>query len=385
MVSMLFRRHLFNFYVFLLLLFAALGLVFDYLNVQNQWLPELWRLPAVLGAIFLLSAASFFMLIQRPFTKVLREMKALLTGRTYRRIMTSKQNEVGVLAHFFNEVTRSLESISGDMKTHQRLRKEIDSAQDIQQLLIPKKPPLIPGLSISAKTRPASEIGGDTFDFYQKNNRYFIYIGDSTGHGIPAGIVMVMVDALLETFIDLKDTVKDILINLNKYLKPHLKPTMFMTMILMEWMPESNTLKWGGAGHEYLVHLKTKTNEIQSLKAGGLAVGMLADNTPYVHEQEVVLEENDFIVLYSDGIVEAKNRSGEIYSLNRLTTFIQSQVSADTTPDELFQKIAIDVGRFMEGEIQLDDMTLIVLKHTPAEAVLPVSSTDWQNNSPLPA
>lgn len=379
---MLFRRHLFSFYVFFLLLLAAVASAASLLP-QLKVIPELLRAPLLLGVFGLLAAFGFYWTIQRPFKKIIREMKALLTGRPYHRVMTSKQDEVGVLAHFFNEVTRSLESISSDMKTHQRLRKELDSAQDIQQLLIPKSPPHVPGLSISAKTRPASEIGGDTFDFYKKNERYFIYIGDSTGHGIPAGIVMVMVDALLETFIDLKDNVTEILVNLNKYLKPHLKPTMFMTMILMEWMPEKHTLKWGGAGHEYLVHLKMKDNSIESLKAGGIAVGMLADNKPYVHEQEVVLEENDFIVLYSDGIVEAKNMAGEIYSLERLTRFIQGQVSEKTTPDELFEKIAIDVGRFMEGQVQLDDMTLIVLKHCQNSLVESPSTTAWHSTSPL--
>ena len=380
---MLFRRHLFSFYLFLLLLLGGLSVAISLIIESEMGLAEMWQLPVAVGVFCVLSMGSFYWFIQRPFKKIIREMKALLTGRPYHRLMTSKQDEVGVLAHFFNEVTRSLESISGDVKNHQRLRKELDSAQDIQQLLIPKQPPLVPGLSISAKTRPASEIGGDTFDFYQKNDRYLIYIGDSTGHGIPAGIVMVMVDALLETFIDLKDTLTDILINLNKYLKPHLKPTMFMTMILMEWLPEKNTLRWSGAGHEYLVHMKVKTNEVQTLKAGGIAVGMLANNAAYVHEQEVVLEENDFIVLYSDGIVEAKNMAGDIYSLERLTAFIQSQVSAETTPDELFEKIAIDVGRFMEGQIQLDDMTLIVLKHTQKPVQNPVSTTEWHATTSL--
>ncbi len=383
MVRMFFRRHLFSFYIFLLFSLGGLCAGLALLAEGKNWIPEPWLAPAAVGVFMVLSVLSFFMLIQSPFKKIIHEMKALLTGRPYRRVMTSKQNEVGVLAHFFNEVTRSLESLSGDMKTNQRLRKELDSAQDIQQMLIPREAPAIEGLCISAKTRPASEIGGDTFDFYKKKDRTFIYIGDSTGHGIPAGIVMVMVDALLETFIDLKDTLTDILVELNKYLKPHLKPTMFMTMILMEWLPQKHTLRWAGAGHEYLVHFKTRTQEIVSLKAGGLAVGMLADNSAYVHEQDLVLEENDFVVLYSDGIVEAKNMAGEVYSLERLTRFIQSQVTVESTPDELFEKIAIDVGRFMEGQVQLDDMTLIVLKHCQNAAQDTPSTTDWHSTTPL--
>ena len=160
-------------------------------------------------------------------------MKALLTGKPYRRILTSKTNEIGILAHFFNEVTRNLESISGEVQTHARIQKELSTAQDIQRMLIPKSSPQIPGLKVTAKTRPASEIGGDTFDFFLKDNRNILYVGDSTGHGIPAGIVMIMVDVLLETFIEMEGTLKGMVIKLNRYLKPHLRPTMFMTIILL--------------------------------------------------------------------------------------------------------------------------------------------------------
>ncbi|QQR54958.1 SpoIIE family protein phosphatase [Candidatus Peregrinibacteria bacterium] len=373
---MFFRRHLFRFYVLFLFILSVFCAAIWVLTAEH--VSESGRLGIALGLFTVLAALGFYEFIALPFKKIIREMKALLTGRPYHRVMTTKQNEVGVLAHFFNEVTRNLENISGEVKNHQRLRKELDSAQEIQQLLIPKEAPAIPGLCISAKTRPASEIGGDTFDFYKKGERYFIYIGDSTGHGIPAGIVMVMVDALLETFIDLQNSLTDILVNLNKYLKPHLKPTMFMTMILMEWLPHQHTLKWSGAGHEYLIHFKPKNGQIQSLKAGGIAVGMLADNKAYVQEQNLVLEENDFVVLYSDGIVEAKNMTGEVYGLARLSNFIQNQASEESTPNELFEKIAIDVGRFMEGEVQLDDMTLIVLKHCENSSTQ-TSSTDWHN------
>lgn len=375
------RRTLFAPLFFLLLLAAgaAFGLVYDIRTFNSLTVEE--SLFVGLGFFFVLTLVIYWWEVDRPLSKIIREMKALLTGKPYRRVMTTKENEIGILAHFFNEITRNLENISGDVKTHQRLRKEIDSAQDIQRMLIPKTAPEIPGLEITAKTRPASEIGGDTFDFYNKGDRHILYIGDSTGHGLPAGIVMVMVDALLETFIDLKDSLVDIMISLNKYLKPHLKPSMFMTMVLMEWDPKSSTLKWVGGGHEYLIHMKTKLGQIVPQKAGGIAVGMLADNSKLVKEQSITLDDGDFVVLYSDGITEAKNRRGEDFGLRRLSDFIQSQASMDLDPDNLFQKIAIEVGRFMEGSTQLDDMTLIVLKHSQKHVKVVDTTTEWKASS----
>lgn len=331
---------------------------------EKQILPE-WQIE---GIVIGLMALSFLVLLRikiyRPTKVIMREMKALLTGKPYKRILTSRMDEVGILAHFFNEVTRNLESISGDVKTHARIQKELDSAQDIQRMLIPKSAPKIPKLSITAKTRPASEIGGDTFDFFTKEGRTILYVGDSTGHGIPAGIVMVMVDVLLETFIELEATLLNMVIKLNKYLKPHLKPSMFMTMILMEWIPNENKLAWVGAGHEHVIHVQTRKGTVNCIQAGGLAVGMLPNIEQFVKENELVLEEDDFVVLYSDGIIEAKNVQGDLYTLNRLKIFLKEQAGTDVSTETLFEKIAIDVGRFMEGYKQLDDMTLIVMKHT---------------------
>ena len=314
--------------------------------------------------------------IHIPLQIIVQEMKALLTGKSYRKIMTDKRNEIGVLAHFFNEITRNLEHISIDVKDHQRIKKELNVAQKIQRDLLPEKIPNLPGLEITAKTRPASEIGGDTFNFFPEENRTLFYIGDSTGHGLPAGLVMVMVDTLITTFMKMYPKITDVMIQLNKYLKPHLQTTMFMTMILMGWDHKSQ-MKWVGAGHEYVIHVQTTKKEIVSTPSGGIAVGMLADNTAMVKEQTITLEENDFVVLFTDGIVEAKNVMGEIYTLECLKELIKRVMTPELTSEELFNKIAIDVGRFMEGHIQEDDMTLIVAKKTSHKTEVADETTEW--------
>ena len=371
------RRTIFAslFILFVLLGGLAYGL-FWLLTVYSE-LPDWQTGLIVLSFLTLTCYIAVYSKLHRPLNKIIREMKALLTGKAYRRILTSKTNEIGILAHFFNEVTRNLESISGDVKTHARIQKELDSAQDIQRMLIPKTAPKIVGLSITAKTRPASEIGGDTFDFFLKDNRNILYVGDSTGHGIPAGIVMIMVDVLLETFIEMEETLRGMVVKLNHYIKPHLKPSMFMTMVLLEWVPSENKLKWAGAGHEYVIHVKTRKGEVEAIQSGGLAVGMLPDIEKFVKENEIILEEEDFVVLYSDGIVEAKNVTGEIYSLERLQAFLKAQAGTEVSTDTLFEKIAIDVGRFMEGHEQLDDMTLIVMKHSLKTESKDLS-TEWK-------
>jgi len=321
-----------------------------------------------------------FVKIHIPISRITQEMKAMLTGKTYRKIMTSKRNEIGILAHFFNEITKNLEHLSGDVKDHQRIKKELNTAQKIQRDLIPTKPPQIPGLDVISKTRSASEIGGDTFNFYVEENRTIIYIGDSTGHGLPAGLVMIMVDTLLSTFIEMFDSTKDMMINLNKFLKPHLQTTMFMTMVLLDWDHKSK-MTYVGAGHEYIIHVKASTNEITSTASGGIAVGMIADNTALVKEESITLEENDFIILFTDGIIEAKNIMGEIYGMERLEAVIKAAITPALTSEQLFDKIALDVSRFMEGHMQEDDMTLMILKKTTTQ-VEAKQDTNWEEATP---
>lgn len=345
---------------------------------ENRILQENTTFAISLATFLVITILILIFDLKIPLSKILIEIKALLTGNAYHKIKTQRQDEIGLIANFFNEVTTNLEDIYSDIKMHKRIQKELSSAQDIQRMLIPKTAPEMRYMEITAKTRPASEIGGDTFDFYTHKNRNLLYIGDSTGHGIPAGIVMVMVDALLETFIDLKESLKDIVITLNKYLKPHLKPSMFMTMMLLEWIPEESKIKWAGAGHEHLIHVKTTQKQVGIIMAGGVAIGMVPDNSTFVKEQELNMEENDFIILYSDGITEAKNPQGEEYGLKRLSEFIKNEASVALTSEDFFKKIAIDVGKFMGGSTQLDDMTLIVMKHTEKKMADLDDTTEWK-------
>ncbi len=138
---------------------------------------------------FALSTLALRQIVHVPLKKILREMKLLLTGKEFHRIYTTRTDEIGILGHFFNEITTNLATISHDLKEHKRISQELNLAQKIQHDLIPHEAPEIPHLEITAKTKSAAEIGGDSFDFLPQEKQTFFYIGDVTGHGIPAGLV----------------------------------------------------------------------------------------------------------------------------------------------------------------------------------------------------
>ncbi len=299
----------------------------------------------------------------RPVKIILHEMKALLTGKRYRRIMTDRVDEIGVIGHFFNEITQNLERISTDLNEHKRMSKELNVAHQIQQNLLPSKAPDIQELDIIAKTKPAEEIGGDCFDFIETEDDLFFYLGDVTGHGVPAGLVMIMVDTLLDTFVDKGMNTKDVLINTNKYLKPKISTAMFMTMVMFRWDKKNQKLYYTGAGHEHILIYRQSTHRAESFPAGGIALGMVPDNSEMLEEKEIDFEAGDAIILYTDGITEGENAHGEQYGLKRLSEITEKCGSLPSS-ELMFNRLSEHFSAFLEGHIQDDDMSLMVIRRT---------------------
>lgn len=329
----------------------------------------------ILGYVLL-----FMKLVINPLQNILKEIKSLLTGRKYNRIYTKKIDEIGVVAHFFNEVTHSLEKVSSDLKEQRRMSAELDVAGKIQRDLLPKQAPSIKGLSIIAKTRSAAEIGGDSFDFIDtKGENTIIYIGDVTGHGVPSGIGMTMVDTLMHTFCDMYDNGYEIMTQTNKYLSQLMTKTMFMTMSMLRWHKPTKQMFFTGAGHEYLVHYKAKEEKCIVKKAGGIALGMISDVRQLVKEKKLDFEEGDVIVLYTDGLTEARDTSGEMFGLERLIKIIEN-TEKDLTSEEIYLTISSEFSKFIGNHVQEDDMTLIIIKNREEKLSEDIKkTTQWES------
>lgn len=252
-----------------------------------------------------------------------REVKALLTGKRYNRIIPTTIDEIGIFTHFFNEITLNLEKVSTDLKEGKRMSSELDIASQIQNDVLPKEAPEINGLDIVAKTRSAAEVGGDCFDFMQKNKNFYVYIGDVTGHGVPAGLVMIMVDTLMHAWSQTAKNTEEILIQINHFLYQRMSAQRFMTLVMLRWNAVEQKMYYTGAGHEHVLVYKIKDQSVEAIRSGGIALRMIPDISAIVKEKEVNMEEGDVIVLYTDGITEAKNKNGEMYGLERFKTSLK--------------------------------------------------------------
>lgn len=346
-----------SFFVFALIL-VAVGLYFQFI------LKEILNLEVYFGAIaafFVFSVAYYYWSVFRPLKKILFQMQALIAGKPYKKLFNKRIDEIGILAYFFNAVTKGLSEVSFDIKDRERMRDELTIAAKLQRDSFPMENPMVPGLQIVAKNKPATELGGDSFNMFTHGDKTIIYIGDVTGHGVAAGLIMTMVNSLITIFLDMNLNVFDIVVNLNKYIKKHVKKAMFMTMVMLCWDHKSQKLTYVGAGHEHIVVYRANSGQCDAILTGGVALGMVFDNSKIVVEKEIELADSDVVVLYTDGITEARNKDGALYGLQGLTRAVK-EFAPQYSAEGINFHIAKDVSDYMSGHIQDDDMTLIVLK-----------------------
>lgn len=374
--------------VFVYFLFFAVLIV---AVISYIYLGDLKSVPIEVVVYALLIFLLYFLLVYlyeivRPLRIVLVEMKNLLTGRKYRKIFTKRMDEIGIIAHFFNEVTKSIEKITADIKEGRRMMGELEIASELQKEILPKESPEVSGLEIVAKNRPAVELGGDNFDFIKSGNNTFIYAGDVTGHGVPAALIMTMANSLIHTFVEIYENAYDVVVNTNKQLKTRIRSTMFMTMLMLRWDEINQKMTYVGCGHEHLVIYRAKMGRCEVKKSGGLALGMVPDNSKLVKEEDLKLEIGDVIVLYTDGLTEGRNMAGEMYTLDRLVAAVE-RFAAEYGPDGIVNHVAIDYSRFVENHVQDDDVTLIAIQYTGAggkkERTEEVKTTKWNPTEPV--
>lgn len=316
------------------------------------------------GVLLFLVLLVFLLSVYSPLYRLTKQVRFLLTGKKYQRVEPSTVDEVGVLTHFFNEITKDLEKISAEIKERRRMSSELDIAAQIQKDVLPKEAPEIPGLDVVAKTRSAAEVGGDNFDFVASvdGQQLFIYIGDVTGHGVPAGLIMMMVDTLVSTLaMQGVNNGKDLIVSTNNILAPRISARLFMTAVMLRWNKEEQKMYYTGAGHEHLLIYRAKSERVESLASGGIALGMIPDVSKIVREIPLPLEIGDTVVLYSDGITEARDETDKMYGLNSLVQSLKHH-GYRPTAESIFDHLTQDFSEFVGEYVQADDITMIVIK-----------------------
>jgi serine phosphatase RsbU (regulator of sigma subunit) len=135
-----------------------------------------------------------------------------------------------------------------------------------------------------------------------------------------------------------------------------------MTQVMLRWDAENQRMFYTGAGHEHILVYHQKTEKVDAIRSGGIALGMIPDNSMVVQEKEIPLEIGDSILLYSDGLTEAKNKTGEMYTLDRMVQSFQKN-GYFPSAESIFDHVTKDFQAFVGEYVQIDDCTMIVIKY----------------------
>ena len=236
-----------------------------------------------------------------------------------------------------------------------QLESELNLALDIQKGLFPSEAIEIDNYSIYGRSIPSKQVGGDYYDHIQIDEyRYFILIADVSGKGMPAAMIMANLQAALRVLVKLGLPLFDIIINLNHIVYSNTSQDKFVTFFGGILDTKKNTFEYINAGHNppYLF----RDGKVINLDKGGLFLGLMDGGFPYESE-EIKLEDNDFIILYTDGITEAMNIKNEEFGDDNLIDICQKNTSRLNLLDDIIEKVKL----FSYGSSQYDDITMLAL------------------------
>ena len=238
-----------------------------------------------------------------------------------------------------------------------RIENELKIASAIQMAMLPKTFPPFPerhDLDIYASIYPAKEVGGDLYDFFIKEEKLFFCIGDVSGKGVPASLVMAVTRSLFRTIACHEKSPLRIVTAMNESMSDGNESNMFVTLFVGVLDLGSGLLKYCNAGHNAPLLLKEGKAQELAVKPN-LPLGIMASMD--FEEQEARLAKGDRLFLYTDGITEAENASHELFGENRLLGTLSK--ASDMSAIQQINKVGYTIGDFVAGAPQSDDQTML--------------------------
>jgi len=285
----------------------------------------------------------------------------LLLGKRINNIQYSETdiefiNSVGTLAIISLENKRLfLEALE-----KQKLEEELEIAKGIQRNLLPKEMPQLTNFQISAMSISSKQVGGDYYDIIKsEDGRYFIGIGDVSGKGVPASLLMANLQAFLKSITRQGYDIAASTQIINDLVSENTTDGRFITFFWLLLDDQKKEMTYVNAGHNPPLLIRDK--KITYLDKGGMLLGVMKTFVPY--ESEIVqLQKDDILVMFTDGVTEAKNREDEEYSDKKLENLLTQKTFSSS--EEIMDDVKKSIDEFVAGESQSDDITLIVLHVT---------------------
>ncbi len=234
---------------------------------------------------------------------------------------------------------------------------ELEEGKAVQAALMPEKSPHVSGWSLFLFTKTANEVGGDLVDFQQiGTDRYIVSLADVAGKGLKAALVTAKLQSTLRAIAPESTSLSQLATKINAVLHRDTIRTMFASLVCIEFAPESGLVRLINAGHLPPVHVTA--SGIKEMSKGDPAIGIFPE-VSYT-EQQLELQRGDTLLVYSDGLPDAKNVNGEFFGTTRLFDILQR--SSGLASDEIAEHILSSVNHFIGEAKVYDDLSMIVMK-----------------------
>lgn len=281
-------------------------------------------------------------------------LEKVTQGDLSRLVPVATNDEFGVIAGHTNTMINGL-------RHRLQLITALKLAEEVQQNLLPAKPPSLPGLDIAGISNYCDETGGDYYDYFRLTNGDLgVVVADASEHGVSAALLMTTVRALLRQRVTMESDIARIVSEVNQELARDVASSgRFMTMFFLKIETKTNTLNWVRAGHEPAILYNVEDDIFLELAGEGMAMGVVED-LKYQKYNHRGWTPGSVVVVGTDGIREAQNDSGEMFGLNRFRKAIRRH--AAKSAEEIKSRIIADLTVFQGEAPQEDDITLVVIK-----------------------
>jgi sigma-B regulation protein RsbU (phosphoserine phosphatase) len=322
---------------------------------------EQWLFTGVVGIgvilLLLLAGLWFAHAMIRPLFVMVEAVKRLAQGDFSARIEINTGDERDLLAKSFNEMVPQLEE-------RLQMRESLEVAKEIQQNLLPKEIPNLGGFDIAAKSVYCDETGGDYFDFFPCEDdhcsRFGIVVGDVTGHGVGAALLMATARALIRGLVTRPENLAECLTQVNSLLSADVRDTgRFMSLFFLMIEEGSRNISWVRAGHDPAILFDPAKESVEELLGPGMVLGV-EEHYRYEQVDKAIETDGTIICIGTDGIWEAHNLKGELFGKDRLRQIIRD--NAHKSAGAIQGAILDGVSEFRGNVPQEDDITVVVVK-----------------------
>ena len=327
------------------------------------------NLIVVLFVILVFGYAGSFVLItliMDPFHKLANWVRQVGHGTVDEdELDIDASDELGEIAQAFNEMTTKFREAQTNLMEQQRIQRELQVAQEIQQMLLPSDFPDVKGYDITSYYQAAKEVGGDLFDFVEVDDHTIgVCVADVSGKGVPGSMVMTMIRTALRLESRGNKSPAEVLSKVNEFVTDDIRKGMFVTAYYIILDSRERMISFASAGHNPMILYRGKSKETFYLNPPGFPVGItlpdinLFSNT--IKADRIRLHPDDILVIYTDGITEAMNHKRELYGDERFLAAIRNYGHLDVV--EFVNKVKEDILNFTGGYEQSDDITLVAVK-----------------------